>query len=61
MEKAKEGTLKVVSTNGEATKAKKRPGRWDQTVDADVAAAKKRAGEASTPTTWDKDEVNILK
>ncbi|XP_014251368.1 splicing factor 3B subunit 1 isoform X2 [Cimex lectularius] len=49
-EKAKDGTLKIQS-NGETVKAKKR-GRWDQTVDSDASAAKKKASEA----TWDKDE-----
>ena len=52
VEKAKEGTLKPVSsTNGEV-KAKKR-GRWDQTVETDASAPKKKASDA----TWEKDEV----
>ncbi|KAF6208816.1 hypothetical protein GE061_014557 [Apolygus lucorum] len=55
VEKAKDGTLKVVQSNGDATKAKKR-GRWDQTVDSEGVVAKKKSAEATTPTTWDKDE-----
>lgn len=52
VEKAKEGTLKPVTTTNGEVKAKKR-GRWDQTVDTDASAPKKKAADA----TWEKDEV----
>ncbi|KAL1137623.1 hypothetical protein AAG570_009319, partial [Ranatra chinensis] len=51
IEKAKEGTLKVVTSNGEV-KGKKRGGRWDQTTDADASAPKKKVADP----TWEKDE-----
>ena len=59
-EKAKDGTLKAVDTNGAAKAAPKRKGRWDQTQDETPSkAAKKPAAaffaEASTPshtTAW---------
>ncbi|CAH1396459.1 unnamed protein product [Nezara viridula] len=51
VEKAKEGTLKPVTTTNGEVKAKKR-GRWDQTVDTDASAPKKKAADA----TWEKDE-----
>eukprot|EP00090_Calanus_glacialis_P027915 TRINITY_DN4445_c0_g1_i4.p1 TRINITY_DN4445_c0_g1~~TRINITY_DN4445_c0_g1_i4.p1 ORF type:complete len:1336 (+),score=504.50 TRINITY_DN4445_c0_g1_i4:4268-8275(+) len=58
-EKAKDGTLKAVDTNGAKT-APKRRGRWDQTSDETPAKSAKKpaaaffAAEASTPshTAW---------
>lgn len=55
VEKAKEGTLKPVPTNGEVKAAKKR-GRWDQTVDSDASAPKKKVGDAA----WEKEDVSIF-
>lgn len=54
-EKAKDGTLKVNSSNGDGSRgeAKKR-GRWDQTIDEQFVPAKKSASGALTPT-WDSD------
>ncbi|KAB7493817.1 Splicing factor 3B subunit 1 [Armadillidium nasatum] len=52
-EKAKDGTLQIVS-NGDATKATKKRGRWDQTAD-ETPKAKKKTWEAETPSVarWD--------
>jgi hypothetical protein len=59
VEKAKEGTLKAVPSNGEV-KSKKR-GRWDQTVESDATAPKKKvAAAASADPSWEKDEVTSI-
>merc|ERR550517_1778682 len=42
-EKAKDGTLKPVDTNGAAKAAPKRRGRWDQTEETPAKTAKKPA------------------
>lgn len=53
-EKAKEGTLKVIS-NGEAKLAPKKRGRWDQTADSgDVTPAKKKVPDSP----WEKEDVS---
>ncbi|CAH0385050.1 unnamed protein product [Bemisia tabaci] len=53
IEKSKEGTLKPVSTNGDAAKpAPKKRGRWDQTGDGEVIPAKKK------DLGWDKEEAS---
>lgn len=55
IEKSKEGTLKPVSTNGDAAKpAPKKRGRWDQTGDGEVIPAKKK------DLGWDKEEVSYI-
>lgn len=53
MEKAKDGTLKA---NGEPKPAPKKRGRWDQTDE--TPTAKKPAGTAATPTSWDNADVS---
>ncbi|KAI5746024.1 hypothetical protein M8J76_016483 [Diaphorina citri] len=50
-DKAKDGTLKAVPTNGEAKAAPKKRGRWDQTSDGDVTPAKKKVAAAE----WEKE------
>jgi len=55
-EKAKDGTLKAVDTNGAAKAAPKRKGRWDQTTDETPSKSAKKpaaaffAAESSTPS-----------
>lgn len=59
LDKAKDGSLKVI--NGEA-KAPKKRGRWDQTIDEVFVPSKKKilsistpSGEAATPVWGDAD------
>lgn len=59
VEKAKEGTLKVV-TNGEAKPAPKKRGRWDQTAepaDSTPTPAKKKVLSQDSP--WEKEDVSL--
>lgn len=53
-EKAKDGTLKVSSSNGDTSREAKKRGRWDQTIEEQFVPAKKSASGALTPT-WDSD------
>ncbi|KAL1462904.1 hypothetical protein WDU94_014707 [Cyamophila willieti] len=50
-DKAKDGTLKAVPTNGEAKAAPKKRGRWDQTSDGDATPAKKKLAAPE----WEKE------
>jgi splicing factor 3B subunit 1 len=61
-EKAKDGTLKINSSNGDNSRSEaKKRGRWDQTIEEQFVPAKKSASGALTPTWGDTDVGHTLR
>lgn len=65
VEKSKDGTLKAVSSNGDAKAAPKKRGRWDMKEDAGEETPAKRKATELTPNSadkmgslWDKEDVS---